>query len=70
MPIPQNAVPEVLGLLSTLDTLLELGGKLLSLAKQEAPELNQKPVDDEGDAMDRARAEALRRADALEPEDE
>jgi hypothetical protein len=61
-PIPQNAVGAVLLMLQGLDALLDLGGKLVSTARQTHPELDTSPIEDEGARMDDARDEALRRA--------
>lgn len=62
MTIPTNAVTAVLAMLELLDSTLEHGGKLVSLAKQQHPELDLGPVPDAGAEMDDARAEAHRRA--------
>ncbi|MEJ7728237.1 MAG: hypothetical protein WKG00_03395 [Polyangiaceae bacterium] len=65
--IPQNAVASVAGLLGLLDAMLDLGGELVSLSRQVAPELHTEPVADAGAGMDDARAAALARAAAAAP---
>jgi len=58
--IPANAVKGVIELLTVLDPLFELGGKLIEEAMKQAPELNQAPVP-ALEEMDAARAGALKR---------
>ena len=67
-PIPQNAIGAVLSMLQGLDAVLDLGGKLLTLARQAHPELDVSPIPDAGAAMDDARAAALRRAMTEDPD--
>lgn len=51
----------LLASLQMADEVLDLSGKLVDFMKQRHPELNTVPVPDEGEAMDQAREEALRR---------
>ena len=51
---------EVVSLLSFLDTLFSLGGKLISAAMEKKPELKIEPLPSLED-MDKARADALKR---------
>lgn len=59
--IPVEAVPAVVALLSALDPLFQLGGKLIEEAMKRAPELKLAPLPDLAE-MDAARAAAVERA--------
>jgi hypothetical protein len=71
-PIPANAIEPTNQLLTILDLAFGLGGKLLDMAKQTAPELNTSETGS-GEAIDKmmsARERALERAAEEAPKSE
>jgi hypothetical protein len=58
------SVEAVLALLTFLDNLFGLAGKLVEAATQKHPELNTKPLPDLS-AMDKAREDAVKRGQLL-----